>query len=56
MAEPPVCTEGAQKGLLVGVVRRIPPETPPKLAQDGVAVLVVEAFKRRRMHETHHLL
>ena len=57
MAQLPVGTKGAQERLLIRVLRNLSAEEPSQLAQNGVAVLLVELLERWRLwHRSHHLL
>lgn len=54
MLEPRVGAQGAEEGLLEGVLGRSAPEHPGEVAVDLAAVGVVELFERRYPHGLHH--
>ena len=56
MREARVSAEGAQEGLLEGVVGRVATGELAEVRVDLVAVLLVEAFEGRYRHGVHHLL
>jgi hypothetical protein len=51
-----VSAQGAQEGLLKGVVGSVAAGELTEIRVDLVAVLVVEAFEGRYRHGVHHLL
>ena len=56
MAKGSVGAKRFQEGLLVCILGAIAAEKAAQLTQHGIAVLLVERFERRNMHESHHLL
>jgi hypothetical protein len=56
VAELRVAAQGAQEGLLEGVVGRLAAGELPEVPVDLVSVLLVEPFEGRYRHGVHHLL
>ena len=56
MPQFPVGAQGAEEGLLVGILRRLRPQQPTQLAEHGIAMLLVERFEWWDLHYSHHLL